>query len=305
MAQLKDLIVSGASRFIGDIFADRAQLTTLNAPESSGSTSYGPGTSGQVLKTNGSSIYWAADNNTTYTLSGLGGIGTVSASGTAPLTLSASKSGTTVTLTGSIAALSTSAAGYVAKAPNDTKKFLRGDASWATIPWDSITQTGANNIEEGTSDFTDNTELFSSYASNNGFADTNATGKVYKRDAIHMYNYVKTKLAVTNNNVSVGWNTETTIATIGGTAIKIKIPANPNTNTDTLVKQTASTTAGEYKLLATASTSPTSGNAAEAIYNADVTINPNTKAITATTYKVTSNGTITYNSSNGCIEIIV
>ena len=37
--------------------------------------------------------------------------------------------------------------------------------------------------------------------------------------------------SVVNNNISVSWNTETTIATIGGTAIKIKIPSNPDTNT--------------------------------------------------------------------------
>ena len=63
MAQLKDLIVNGVSRFIGDIFANKAQLTSLDAPTSSGGTTYGPGTSGQVLKTNGTSIYWGADSN--------------------------------------------------------------------------------------------------------------------------------------------------------------------------------------------------------------------------------------------------
>ena len=49
-------------------------------------------------------------------------------------------------------------------------------------------------LEEGSADVTDNTELLTSYASNNGFGDTNATGKVYKRDAIHVYNYIKNKL---------------------------------------------------------------------------------------------------------------
>lgn len=47
------------------------------------------------------------------TLSGLGGIGTVSASGTAPLTLSTSKSGTSVTITGSVAVASSSSSGVV------------------------------------------------------------------------------------------------------------------------------------------------------------------------------------------------
>ena len=62
MAQLKDLIVAGASRFIGDIYANKAQLTSLSAPTSAGGTTYGAGTSGQVLKTNGSTLYWSSVN---------------------------------------------------------------------------------------------------------------------------------------------------------------------------------------------------------------------------------------------------
>ena len=47
------------------------------------------------------------------TLSGLGGVSTVSASGTAPLSLSASKTGTSVSITGSVAAASSTSAGVV------------------------------------------------------------------------------------------------------------------------------------------------------------------------------------------------
>jgi hypothetical protein len=41
-------------------------MNTLYLPISSGSTSYGGGSSGQVLKSNGSTVYWGSDNNTTY-----------------------------------------------------------------------------------------------------------------------------------------------------------------------------------------------------------------------------------------------
>ena len=41
-------------------------------------------------------------------------------------------------------ALSTSQAGYVAKAPNDTSKFLRGDATWAAV---TKTNVGLGNVE--------------------------------------------------------------------------------------------------------------------------------------------------------------
>ena len=65
------------------------------------------------------------------------------------------------------------------------------------LPLSGGTVTGQlylTGLEEGTADLTDNTELLTSIASNNGFGDTNATGKVYKRDAIHVYNYIKNKL---------------------------------------------------------------------------------------------------------------
>lgn len=58
MAQLKDLLVSGVSRFVGKLFADEVQLTTLNIPTQSNGTTYGPGISGQVLATNNNSVYW-------------------------------------------------------------------------------------------------------------------------------------------------------------------------------------------------------------------------------------------------------
>lgn len=76
-----------------------------------------------------------------------------------------------------------------------------------------------------------------------------------------------------------------------------KIPGNPNT--DTKVKATAKTDNVNYKILATASASPTSGSATEAVYDTDITLNPSTNTIaanvsgTATTAAgYTSNGAI-------------
>lgn len=71
MAQLKDLVVLGATRLIGNVYANLIQLTKLNVPTTSNGTTYGAGTNGQVLKTNGTSVYWGNDNNdnTTYTAS--------------------------------------------------------------------------------------------------------------------------------------------------------------------------------------------------------------------------------------------
>ncbi len=63
MAQLKDLIVNGATRLIGDTFANTIQITTIKAPSTSGGATYTAGTNGYVLKSNGSSVYWGSDNN--------------------------------------------------------------------------------------------------------------------------------------------------------------------------------------------------------------------------------------------------
>lgn len=80
-------------------------------------------------------------SQTTYSLSGLGGVGSVTASGTAPLTLDASKSGTAVTITGSVATMTgasatdNGAAGLVPAAlKGNQSKFLRGDGTWQYTP---------------------------------------------------------------------------------------------------------------------------------------------------------------------------
>ena len=48
-------------------------------------------------------------------------------------------------------------------------------------------------VSEATSTITDGTMLITSYASNNGFADTNAINVPYKRKAIHLWEYIKAK----------------------------------------------------------------------------------------------------------------
>ena len=61
MASLKDLLVKGPSNLIGDVTVNKIRLTSL---EVNNGTNYDPGSNGQVLKSNGTSVYWANDNNT-------------------------------------------------------------------------------------------------------------------------------------------------------------------------------------------------------------------------------------------------
>ena len=55
------------------------------------------------------------------------------------------------------------------------------------------TSTFISQVNEGTSTVTDGTMLITSYASNNGFSDTNAVNIPYKRKASHLWDYIKTK----------------------------------------------------------------------------------------------------------------
>lgn len=55
------------------------------------------------------------------------------------------------------------------------------------------TSTFISQVSEATSTITDGTMLITSWASNDGFADTNAVNVPYKRKAIHLWEYIKAK----------------------------------------------------------------------------------------------------------------
>jgi hypothetical protein len=65
MAQLQNSVVSGNLRVTDTTFASTIQANIINAPTSSNAATYGPGTNGQVLKSNGTSLYWGTDENHT------------------------------------------------------------------------------------------------------------------------------------------------------------------------------------------------------------------------------------------------
>lgn len=97
------------------------------------------------------SVPW---ENSTYSLSSLGGVGSISASGIDPLTLSASKSGTTVTITGSVATVTTVSAGLMSAADKvklngitesaDAVSFTRSLTSGTKIGTITINDTGTD-----------------------------------------------------------------------------------------------------------------------------------------------------------------
>ena len=88
-------------------------------------------------------------------------------------------------------------------------------------------------LSEGTSNFTDGTMLLSSYASDNGFADTNAPNKIYKRKASCMYNYIKGKL----DSVYAPSHSHPYLSTSGGTLTgNLTLMAAESHNTDQFIR---------------------------------------------------------------------
>lgn len=147
------------------------------------------------------------------TLSGLGGVGTINASGTAPLTLSASKSSTTVTISGSVAEMTaatsnTAGAAGIVPAPDAGKQaaFLRGDGTWA-FPTDTNT----------TYVFTNGTDGSFTVVPRNGEPQKVLIGKPATAGTADNATQVKNSLIVTLNS---GSNEGTTKFTFNGSAQK-------------------------------------------------------------------------------------
>lgn len=59
MAQLKDTIIQGSAKITDTLYSEKIQITKINIPTSAGGTTYGPGTAGYALLSNGDNgVYW-------------------------------------------------------------------------------------------------------------------------------------------------------------------------------------------------------------------------------------------------------
>ena len=136
------------------------------------------------------------------------------------------------TNTSDISALKTSVAGKADKVHTHSA----GDITSGTLPIANggtgvTTQADINkafisNLETGESDVTDGTEFVSSWASDNGFAETaeGALNKPYKRQFVKVWNYIKGKissdLGLTKDNY--GGTAATILDYVRGTPIKVR-----------------------------------------------------------------------------------
>ena len=94
---------------------------------------------------------------------------------------------------------------------------------------------------------------------------------------------------------TLAWNSEVTLYTVGGNAIKAKLPANPNT--DVKVRQDVGTTSTERPILSRYNINDATQTANYVVYDTGVTNNPNTHTLTASGG---FNGNLTGNVTGNC-----
>ena len=148
MATLKDSVVSGSLRVTDTLYSTTAQFQILRAPTTSGGTTYGPGTNGNFLKSNGTSVYWVSLSTSD--------IPTISITDKTGGTLTAARGGTGISTYTIGDILYSNAANSLSKLSGNTtttRKFLRSVATTsgtAVAPaWDTVTKTdvGLSNVE--------------------------------------------------------------------------------------------------------------------------------------------------------------
>ena len=196
-------------------------------------------------------------------------------------------------------------ADFSASTPEPGAQYLDGDThpvtnateygSFLTLPW---RKTGNNNYS---------TQLLissqSSTSSAHAYIRRNTAGGVWSDWSTILDNKNTT---IPSTVPTLSWGGTSTLLTINGTDVQVKMPSNPNSNTQ--VRTYASSTSVELPLIggnssaSTTATAPSLTSSYTGLYGAvpatnnnKATINPSTGAIAATKFicKNASNGTIT------------
>lgn len=58
MANIKDLIINGSTRIINTLYANNIKTNKIKIPTSNGSSTLGVGSNGQVVSSNGTTVFW-------------------------------------------------------------------------------------------------------------------------------------------------------------------------------------------------------------------------------------------------------
>ncbi len=160
------------------------------------------------------------------------------------------------------------------------------------------TLTGAS-FNEGTANLTDGTMLLTSYASDSGFADTNAPGTVYKRKASCVWGYIQGKadarysLLGHTHNYAASSHTHTRSQITDFSHSHNYAGSSSAGGAANSVVVTQSTVDAERNIVAVYD--PGSTNSLH--YASGITMNYSKKSITATTFKGNLTGNVTGNCS--------
>ena len=332
MAILKDSVVTGNLRVTGDTMANGVQAKIIRAPTSSGATTFGPGTDGQILKSNGTTVYWASDNNTdtlvTQTATTTSAAYEILFSGTADNTTRTEGARKTNTLTynpstkalstgGTVNGLTLTAAstGFTISGGTTSKTLTVGEtytlgAACAKGVTDNSSSTAVTSTD--TNLITARTLYYAGYTKTTGTVTSVGTGVGLTGGAITTSGTIKAKLrsetALTNDSAAA---TETSgriypVAQDKSGYLAVNVPWTDNNN---YVSQSASTTANWRKVLlhykddAATTTAVTSSQ--NVVYAAvGVSVQPSTGTLRTVAYNINDKCTLQWNSTDNCVDFV-
>lgn len=232
----------------------------------------------------------------------------ISASGAAPLTLSASKDNTNVTITGSIAVATSNTAGIMSAEDKakldgisnsaDSVSFTRNLTSGTKIGTITINGTGTDLYCQTSTSSSDTTKVTAGKGLTGGGSANSSTGVTLNvgagtgisvgADTVSLATYGTASTYGPSANATLSHSGTFTVPKITTdaygriTASNITYTLPASGNTDTKVKQTAYSTSANLPILTCTTASPSSGSAYGTYYDTGVYINHNTKTLTAT-----------------------
>ena len=241
MAQLKSTVVQGSLRVTDSIYTNELQTKIIQAPTDSNGTAYGVGTNGQVLKSNGTHVYWAAESGPVTGVKG----NSESSYRTGQINITAANIGlgnventklSTWTGTGNIATVGTITSGTwkgtvvdVAHGGTGTNTFTSGNLlignGTGAIGTRQITNNTSNTAVTASTNIPTMNTLYYGLVTVNGASQTRATGIYAPTGAGTSGQYLK------SSGSTPTWN-NITYPDIEPTVSKIYAPANSYGATD-------------------------------------------------------------------------
>ena len=109
--------------------------------------------------------------------------------------------------------------------------------------------------------------------------------------------FLQSHQSVTANNPTLAWSTTSTVGSVGSTALKVTLPANPNTDT----KNTAGSTDTSSKIFLVGATSQAAN---PQTYSQDTTYVDSDATLASTKVRVGENCTLQYNSTTNALDFV-